>query len=62
MSDKKDKVIKQLFTILDDIDTCSDIAKGNDIMYREIVEKLQKKRWDTGITTDGYTIDLSKLK
>ena len=42
--------------ILDDIDTASDMAKENDAWYRKRVEALQKKRWDTMITTDGYKL------
>ena len=56
------KIIEYLWQIIDDIDTVSDIAKGNDIAYRGMVEELQKKRWNTGITTDGYKLDLTKMK
>ena len=55
-------MIEYLWQIIDDIDTVSDIAKGNDIAYRGMVEELQKKRWNTGITTDGYKLDLTKMK
>ncbi len=60
--DEKEKVIEYLWQIIDDIDTASDIAKSNDVAYRNMVEKLQKKRWKTGITSDGHTLDLSKMK
>ncbi len=56
------KIIEYLWQIIDDIDTTSDIAKSNDVAYRDMVEKLQKKRWDTGITTDGYKLDFTKMK
>jgi hypothetical protein len=56
------EIIKFLWDILDDIDSTGDIAKFNDRFYRERVEKLQKKRWQTGITTDGYTLDLTEMK
>ena len=59
-SDKE--IIKYLWQIIDDIDTASDIAKSDDALYRGMVEKLQKKRWNTGITTDGQTLDFSKMK
>lgn len=59
---KEIDVIKYLWQIIDDIDTASDIAKGNNVAYRGMVERLQKKRWNTGITTDGYELDLSKMK
>jgi basic membrane lipoprotein Med (substrate-binding protein (PBP1-ABC) superfamily) len=50
------QIIEYLWQIIDDIDTLSDIAKENDVVYRNMVEKLQKKRWNTGITTDGYKL------
>jgi basic membrane lipoprotein Med (substrate-binding protein (PBP1-ABC) superfamily) len=51
-----------LWQIIDDIDTASDMAKSNDVAYRNMVEKLQKKRWNTKITTDGYKLDLTKME
>ena len=48
--------LETLWDILDDIDTASDMAKENDAWYRKRVEALQKKRWDTMITTDGYNL------
>ena len=48
--------LETLWDILDDIDTASDMAKENDAWYRKRVEALQKKRWDTMITTDGYKL------
>jgi hypothetical protein len=51
-----------LWQIIDDIDTASDIAKSNNVAYRNMVEKLQRKRWDTGITTDGYKLYYTKIK
>ena len=50
------EALETLWDILDDIDTTSDIAKENDAWYRKRVEFLQKKRWDTAITTDGYKL------
>ena len=50
------EALETLWDILDDIDTTSDIAKENDAWYRKRVEFLQKKRWDTSITTDGYKL------
>jgi len=54
----KDETIEFLWKLLDDIDTVSDWAKGNDVAYRRAVERIQKRRWDTGITTDGYTLHI----
>ena len=48
--------LETLWDILDDTDTASDMAKENDAWYRKRVEALQKKRWDTMITTDGYKL------
>ena len=50
------EALEALWDILDDIDTASDMAKENDAWYRKRVEALQKKRWDTMITTDGYKL------
>ena len=62
MEDKYIKAIHELWQIIDDIDTATDMAKSNDVAYRNIVEKLQKKRWNIGISTNGYSLDLSNLK
>ena len=56
------QIIEYLWQIIDDIDTASDIAKSNYVAYRNMVEKLQKKRWNTGITTDGYKLDYTNMK
>ena len=50
------EALETLWDILDDIDTASDMAKENNAWYRKRVEALQKKRWDTMITTDGYKL------
>jgi hypothetical protein len=44
-----------LFDLLDDIDTASDRAKGDDNAYRAIVERLHRRRFEVA-TTDGYTV------
>lgn len=44
-----------LWALLDDIDTASDAAKGNDKLYRQMVEVLQRRRFEVG-STDGYSI------
>jgi hypothetical protein len=56
------EIIKYLWQIIDDIDTAGDMAKGNDKAFRNMVEKLQAKRWLTGITSDGYTLDFKNMK
>ena len=54
--------VERLFGLLDDIDTASDIAKSDNARYRKIVEPLQRKRFDNGITTDGYNLNGSVLE
>jgi hypothetical protein len=44
-----------LWMLLDEIDTASDIAKGDNELYRGIVERLQRRRFEVG-STDGYTV------
>ena len=48
-----------LWGCLDDIDTYSDMAKGDDKLYRSLVERRQNDRWKTGITTDGYSLQFN---
>lgn len=48
-----------LWSLLDDIDTASDIAKSDDKAYRQIVERLQHRRFEVG-TTDGQTVTFTK--
>ena len=55
------QAVEALWTIIDDIDTCSDMAKGNDKVYRQFVERRQAERWaDTSIRSDGYNIYRAK--
>ena len=42
-----------LWDLLDEIDTISDLAKDNDELYRKLVEKVQRRRFQFG-KTDGY--------
>ena len=51
-------IIQQLWDIIDDIDTYGDMAKADDKLYRSLVERRQKDRWKTGITTDGQTLNI----
>ena len=48
-------VAEHLFGILDDIDTASDIAKADDALYRRIVERLHRNRFQFA-NTDGYKV------
>lgn len=52
------EIVEFLWQLLDDIDTISDWAKSNNVAYRRAVEKVQQRRWETGITTDGYTLQM----
>lgn len=53
------KKIEFLWSIIDDIDSYGDLAKGDDKLFRGLVERRQKDRWKTGITTDGYTLNIN---
>lgn len=44
-----------LWGLLDDIDTASDMAKGDDKAYRQIVERIQKRRFEIS-NSDGYAV------
>lgn len=44
--------------MLDDIDTASDIAKGNNKLYRNLVGQYQDKKNDTGIFSNGHDLFL----
>ena len=49
---------KVLFGLLDDIDSASDQAKGNDKVYRRWVEAILKRRFEVA-TTDGYEVTVT---
>lgn len=49
-------MIIDLYQIIDDIDTISDIAKSNDSLYRTLVETKQKERYQIGLESDGYDL------
>jgi hypothetical protein len=49
-------VARWLYDVLDDIDTASDHAKGDDVKYRKTVERLQQLRHEVGRSLDGYTV------
>lgn len=53
------EALRFLFGLLDDIDTLDDACKGDDAAFRRATHKRTKRRWETGITSDGYTLDLS---
>ena len=56
---KLKKIICELWHIIDDIDTYSDMTKADDKFYRHLTERKQRERFDrTGIVTDGYNIFL----
>lgn len=51
-------LVCELYGIIDDIDTASDIAKDNEPLYRNLVHKAQVKRHNI-IKTDGYELFIS---
>lgn len=55
---KLKNIVEFLWNIIDDIDSESDVCKADNDAYRRRVEKIQKRRWETGITTDGYTLNI----
>ena len=52
------EVAQRLYALLDDIDTAGDIAKGDDALYRKIVERTQSKKGSFVISCDGQTVRL----
>ena len=55
------KAVDTLWSLLDDVDTADDIAKGNDELYRKLAYKAQKKRFEV-LTSDGYDLFLPVAK
>jgi len=53
------RVVIHLYDLLDDIDTADDMAKSNDVLYRQLVGKLQQQKTDSGISSpDGYCLKI----
>lgn len=48
-------IARFLYQLLDDIDTADDLAKNNDALYRNLVRKAHKKRFEVA-ETDGYDL------
>jgi hypothetical protein len=48
---------EKLWQIIDDIDTYSDMAKSDDKLFRGLVERKQKERFEI-LTSDGYDLFL----
>ncbi len=59
--DELHKVALYLYQIADDIDTVSDIAKGNDQAYRKMVTTIQKRKSNVLESCDGLTVVLKAL-
>lgn len=52
------EALEKLWDIIDDIDTYSDMSKGDDSLYRSLVEHRQRQRFDkTGISSDGHELN-----
>ena len=59
------QAVIHLYDLLDKIDTADDIAKTNDQLYREIVQRTQRKKNESGVhSPDGYSlvIDANRQK
>lgn len=56
------EIIVKLWSIIDDIDTYGDMAKSDDKLYRSLVERKQRTRFETGITSDGYSLFYKGIK
>jgi len=51
------EALEKLWGIIDDIDTYGDMAKADEKLYRTLVERRQRQRFEeTGISTDGYKL------
>lgn len=50
-----EQIARNLFTILDDIDTADDLAKGDERLYRNLVRRHHMGRFRYA-TTDGYEV------
>jgi len=48
-------MVTQLWGILDDIDIASELCDDN-AQYRSVVEMVHQKRYNTGLTSSGFTI------
>ena len=56
------RVVTHLYDLLDDIDAVDDIAKEDDALYREIVQKIQASKNDSGVKSpDGYFLHIEKV-
>ena len=49
------KAAKELWQIIDDIDTYSDVCKSNNDSFRDMVEQKQKQRFKI-LESDGYKL------
>lgn len=56
-----EEIARALFNLLDDIDTASDIAKSDDALYRKLVHKAHRRRFEFA-TTDGYEVSFYTSK
>ena len=59
--DEMHAVAQYLYKLLDDIDTAGDMAKGDDKLYRAIVERTQTKKIAVVYECDGHTVVLKPL-
>ena len=53
------KIAEDLWQLLDDIDTASDVAKENHVYYRSLVRRIHMKRFEYA-ESNGKTITWKK--
>ena len=53
------RIAEDLWQLLDDIDTASDVAKANDVQYRSLVRRIHMKRFEYA-ESNGKTITWKK--
>jgi len=58
------RIAFDLFRLLDDVDTASDIAKGDEMLFRRLVQHIHEKRHDVlcdedieNLYTSFYTVE-----
>jgi len=57
----KEQAIVFLWDLLDHIDTLDDAIKTDSPIFRDAVRKAQRRRFETEITTDGMSLDMTAL-
>jgi hypothetical protein len=53
-------MVNQLWLLLDDIDIASELCGDDNEKYRAVVEMIHQKRYNTGLSSNGFTIFYDK--